>query len=404
MVLGAALALAPTVLGSHPGASWGIPFAVLARASHGVRGARVVVALRVVVGCAWLGLMARVAAGELGAALSLGSDPSPRIALFVACALLAILPAVCGHAALRRVLTVLAWGLLALAAILIARHPNHLDLLASLRGGAELPDAAGVPGFLTSLGLTSAFWATRALGTTDLARRAASKRGEAIGLACGVLTGALCFGLAALAIDARAAFGADPPLGIAVRRAFLVLGALASATAAVGESIPLDLASLAPRVVRARLGAALCLVVSMGVLAWRPGDLIASDPPGAFLASWLLDVSILVGPVCGIILVDYFLIHRARLDIDDLYRRDGEYEFSGGWNIGAFIALLAGLGPVAPGLCASLGLIRADAVGALFSAMYAQGWLASFAVAGLVYYLLMKIRTALMSAARIAPT
>src|ERR1700752_911048 len=54
--LGNVIVLAPMLLNSHPGAKYGIPFPVLARASFGVLGANVAAVLRALVACGWFGI------------------------------------------------------------------------------------------------------------------------------------------------------------------------------------------------------------------------------------------------------------------------------------------------------------------------------------------------------------
>src|SRR5438477_6042701 len=53
--VGNTIVLAPMLLNSHPGAKYGIPFPVLARASFGLLGANAAAVFRVVVACRWFG-------------------------------------------------------------------------------------------------------------------------------------------------------------------------------------------------------------------------------------------------------------------------------------------------------------------------------------------------------------
>src|SRR6201984_2392055 len=53
---GKAIVLAPMLLNAHPGARYGIPFPVFARASFGVLGANVAAVLRGLVACGWFGI------------------------------------------------------------------------------------------------------------------------------------------------------------------------------------------------------------------------------------------------------------------------------------------------------------------------------------------------------------
>src|ERR1700745_2869528 len=54
--IGNMIVLVPMLLNSHPGAKYGIPFPVLARASFGVLGANVAAVLRALVACGWFGI------------------------------------------------------------------------------------------------------------------------------------------------------------------------------------------------------------------------------------------------------------------------------------------------------------------------------------------------------------
>ena len=54
--LGNSIVLLPMLLNSHPGASYGVPFPVLARSSFGVLGANVAAVLRALVACGWFGI------------------------------------------------------------------------------------------------------------------------------------------------------------------------------------------------------------------------------------------------------------------------------------------------------------------------------------------------------------
>ena len=54
--LGNTIVLIPMLLNSHPGARYGVPFPVLARASFGVLGANFAAVLRALVACGWFGI------------------------------------------------------------------------------------------------------------------------------------------------------------------------------------------------------------------------------------------------------------------------------------------------------------------------------------------------------------
>ena len=64
---------------------------------------------------------------------------------------------------------------------------------------------------------------------------------------------------------------------------------------------------------------------------------------GNYIFGWLVGYSGLLGPVAGIMVADYFLIRRTRLDTDSLYRRGGLYEYRNGFNPVAILALVIGV-------------------------------------------------------------
>ena len=49
-----------------------------------------------------------------------------------------------------------------------------------------------------------------------------------------------------------------------------------------------------------------------------------------------------MGPIFGVMMVDYYLIRKGEVNVEALYREDGEFRFQSGWHVNAFIA--AGIG------------------------------------------------------------
>jgi NCS1 family nucleobase:cation symporter-1 len=97
----------------------------------------------------------------------------------------------------------------------------------------------------------------------------------------------------------------------------------------------------------------------------------------------LIGYSALLGPVIGIILVDYFLVRRTHLNTTDLYRKNGRYS---GVNPKAVIALVLGVAPNIPGFLAQIGLSNAS--GGLVD-LYHYAWFTGLFVAGIVYWAIM---------------
>jgi NCS1 family nucleobase:cation symporter-1 len=122
-------------------------------------------------------------------------------------------------------------------------------------------------------------------------------------------------------------------------------------------------------------------VIGIVMMPWK----LLADPSG-YIFTWLIGYSALLGPVIGIILVDYFLVRGATLDVDDLYRRNGQYA---GINSRAVIALLLGVLPNAPGFLAQIGVIHGDG---LLVSLYNYAWFTGLAIAAVAYWILMRGR------------
>jgi NCS1 family nucleobase:cation symporter-1 len=122
-------------------------------------------------------------------------------------------------------------------------------------------------------------------------------------------------------------------------------------------------------------------VIGIVMMPWK----LLADP-GGYVFTWLIGYSALLGPVIGIILVDYFLVRKTKLDVTDLYRRNGRYA---GVNGRAVLALLLGVLPNVPGFLVQTGL-RQD--GGWLVNLYDYAWFIGLAIAGGVYWILMRGR------------
>ena len=83
-------------------------------------------------------------------------------------------------------------------------------------------------------------------------------------------------------------------------------------------------------------------------------------------------------------IADYFIVRRRRLNVPDLYRRGGEYEYGGGVNPKALVSLALGI------VVALVGL----AIPAL-RFLYNYAWFVGFAVSAAAYTMLMGRRAPL---------
>lgn len=99
----------------------------------------------------------------------------------------------------------------------------------------------------------------------------------------------------------------------------------------------------------------------------------------SYIFGWLVGYSGLLGPIAGVMIADYFLVRRAHLKLDDLYRRNGIYEYHNGINMSAVAALSIGIA------VALLGLVIPP-----LRPLYDYAWFVGFGVSGAVYVMLMQ--------------
>jgi NCS1 family nucleobase:cation symporter-1 len=100
----------------------------------------------------------------------------------------------------------------------------------------------------------------------------------------------------------------------------------------------------------------------------------------------LIGYSSLLGACGGVLIADYYIIRRMRLDLPGLYRREGPYWYSGGFNPWALISLVLGIAPCLPGFLTAVG---AHHFGPFWTHVYDYAWFVSFGVAMVSYLVLM---------------
>jgi NCS1 family nucleobase:cation symporter-1 len=86
-----------------------------------------------------------------------------------------------------------------------------------------------------------------------------------------------------------------------------------------------------------------------------------------------------LGPIAGILIADYFIVRKKQLAVHDLYVRNGRYEYQGGFNVRALVALVAGVA------VALIGLLVNE-----LRFLYDYAWFVGFAVAFAAYWATMR--------------
>jgi NCS1 family nucleobase:cation symporter-1 len=166
----------------------------------------------------------------------------------------------------------------------------------------------------------------------------------------------------------------DNPLIIILAMISLLVATLTTNIAANVVSPANDLANLMPKRISFRTGGLITAVLGIVMMPWK----LLSDF-GTYIFGWLIGYSSFLGPIAGVLIADYFIVRKRRLSVRDLYIRNGMYEFTGGFNFKAIIALIAGV------IVALIGLLIDDV-----RWLYDYAWFVGFGVAFAVYMIIMK--------------
>ena len=240
------------------------------------------------------------------------------------------------------------------------------------------------------------FWATLSLNIPDFSRYAKSQRDQVLGQALGLPPTMALYSFIGVAVTSATVtiYGSaiwDPvevlsrftdPVVLSVGMVSLCLATLATNIAANVVGPANDFSHLWPRMISFRTGGLITGVLGILIQPWK---LIAD--PTAYIFTWLNGYSSLLGSVGGILIADYFVLRRTRLDLRGLYHRDGPYWYLGGFNPLALISLAIGIGVCVPGFLGTIGALK---VSDFWISLYHYNWFISFGLSATCYVLLMK--------------
>src|SRR6266567_3162608 len=358
ILLGNLIVLVPMLLNAHAGARYGIPFPVFVRASFGVRGANVPAVLRALVACGWFGIQTWIGGQAIFTMLQI------------------LWPAAKGSSSGMWACFFFFWGLNMLvvwrgidtikvlegvaAPFMLSVGLLMLWWITSLAGGfgpvlsapSKFHDTAEfVRFFIPSLTGMVGFWATVALNIPDFTRYASSQKAQMTGQALGLPTTMAFYSFIGVAVTSASVvlFGRpiwDPvellgrfrqPLVAFISLIALLIATLNTNVAANVVSPSNDFSNLDPKRISFRTGGVITGIIGVLMMPWK----LLSDL-SSYVFGWLVGYSGLLGPIAGVMIADYFIVRHAQHDVDDLYRRNGIYEYTNGINRRAVAALAIG--------------------------------------------------------------
>src|SRR5215216_5798977 len=349
ILLGNSIVLIPMILNAHAGTKYGVSFPVLCRASFGVKGANVPAILRALVACGWFGIQTWIGAVALNTLMTavwpawsmMAAGIWISFAVFWLVQVWIILNGLEGIKKLEgwSAPLLLAGGALLLGwAIVRGGGLGHILAQSSRLQQRSVPFWQLFPAAVTA---NVGYWATLSLNIPDFTRYARSQRSQALGQALGLPTTMTAFAFIGVAVTSAtvAIFGEaiwDPvaliarigsPVTIIFGALIVLLAQLTTNMAANVVSPANDFSSLAPKRVSYVTGGLITAVIGIVMMPWR----LYADA-AAYIFTWLIGYSSLMGAVGGILIADYWVLRRQQLALPELFKTTGRYQYGNGTN------------------------------------------------------------------------
>lgn len=350
------------VMNGAAGSKYGVPFAMILRASYGVRGALFPGLLRGgIAAIMWFGLQCY--AGSLALLILIGKIWPGFLMLGGDFTLLGLsLPGLIGFlifwlinvgigfgagkvlnkftAILNPCIYIVFGGMAVWAISLVGMGP----ILDYLPAGIEKAEHSGFL-FLVVINAVVAVWAAPAVSASDFTQHAHSFRAQALGQTLGLVVAYVLFALASVCIIAGASihYGMDSwnVLDIVQRWdslfaslfAVLVILMTTISTNATGNIIPAgyQIAAIAPTKLTYKNGVLIASIISLLIFPWK----LMENQDSIYL--FLDIIGGMLGPVIGVMLAHYFVVMRGNINLDDLYTSSGDRKYyDNGFNLTAF--------------------------------------------------------------------
>jgi NCS1 family nucleobase:cation symporter-1 len=418
------------VLNAHAGTKYGIPFPLLLRSSFGVYGANIPAIMRGLVACGWFGIQTWIGGWAIYILHSVIFDFEPataadhltigtfslgvsagQLGCFLAFWAINVAIILFGIQSIKWLETMAAPFLLLVGLVLLFWGVSQAggfsvvlsdQTVARVRGNASGEfDFWAV--FWPNLTAMVGFWATLALNIAEFSRYTRRQRDQALGQFLGLPPTMTLFSFIGVAVtcatvvmfdeaiwDPIALLGKfESPVLVGFALFALSIATLSTNLAANVVAPANAFSNFWPRKISFTTGAMITALIGVVIMPWK-----LFNDLGAYIFTWLIGYSALLGAIAGVMLADYFVVRRTRLNADDLYREDGEYSFGGsGFNWRALVALVVGILPNVPGFIEkAAGLNKAGDLifdaSPLFDTLYTYAWFVSLGLAGIVHVVL----------------
>jgi NCS1 family nucleobase:cation symporter-1 len=341
----------------------GVPFPVMSRIAFGIKGAKVPAGVRGVVAIAWFGIQTYLASAVLSALLVamfpglrglngnswLGQSALDWIT-FMALWVLQVVIVSYGMQMIRRYMAFAAPTTLitvcALAAWMFFRADGSISLSIDdpLAGGAMWLQ------ILQGAALWVVIYGTFVLNFCDFTRAAKSRssivRGNVIGIPVNMLFFAVIVAVlsgAQFKLDGHVITSLTDIVKTVPNTALLAAASLALIALTIAVNLLANfvapiyaLVDLFPRRLNFRRAGVVSAVLGLVILPWN----LYNSP--VVVNYFLGGLGALLGPLFGVIMADYWLLRKSRVNVPDLYTEDaqGEYHYRRGYNPRAIAAFV----------------------------------------------------------------
>jgi nucleobase:cation symporter-1, NCS1 family len=410
ILLGNSIVLVPMILNAHAGTKYGVSFPVLCRASFGVKGANVPAILRAIVACGWFGIQTWIGGLAIDALMTAAWSGWSGIAYgkaiaFLAFWLLQVAIIIKGTEGIKILESWSAPLLLAGGAALLVWAIQKGGGLGTVLAQSRKLQTGSTPFwdlFPAALTANVGYWATLSLNIPDFTRYAKSQRSQATGQALGLPTTMTAFAFIGVAVTSATivVFGKaiwDPielvsrigSPAVIIFAALVVLAAQITTNMAANVVSPAnDFSNLNPRRISYVTGGLITAVIGIAMMPWK----LYSDA-AAYIFTWLIGYSSLMGALGGILIADYWVVRRQKLNLRDLFELRGEYTYANGTNWRAVAALVLSIAPVVPGFIrAALTPGGQVADPNFFDHLYTYAWFVTFTLSFVLYLALTRRR------------
>ncbi|AHW64709.1 NCS1 nucleoside transporter-like protein [Corynebacterium glyciniphilum AJ 3170] len=414
-------------LSGAPSVKLGVPYAVMARMSMGVLGARFPALVRGIVAIFWYGAQTYFASTAVALAINAAFN-SPQSGEFlgmnavswISYVIVAVLQVALfsrGIDAITRFLNfagpaVYVVMVVLLVVIWVRAGSEMLPAVGSIFNSDDVTGWAAVSAFVGVIGTMVAYFSAVIINFGDFSRFSKSEKSMKLGNFTGLPLSLAFFTFLALFITAGAyvvfqdgqGTPMDNPSDIVGQADSVVLSIIAAVTflvATVGVNLvanfippAYDMANMAPSKISFRMGG-----IITAALGFIIGALWVAVIDDIGLPTFVDTLGAVLAPLYGVLVVDYYLIRRKQVNLRDTFTldQDGPYYYRKGWN-------LKGLAAV--GIAAVFAVLTVW-VPALQD-LSGFAWIIGAALGGVLYYVVMlgdgsRTKTAQSTATATAP-